>query len=614
MVKKGLKILLVCIVNRNYGDTIITDCTEFLIKKALGDNEEDNTILRYKIDCGDLWQIQFADAIVFAGGGLIKFQQEKFYQHVCDIIKEAERWEIPVFMNSIGVEGYDEEDERCTMLRTYVNCNCVKAVTVRDDFELMKEKYKTRSGLRIKKVFDPAVWASDVYGKKFVNHEIIGVNVARGNLFPDYGNAQLDEDFMLDLWENVIKLLDEKKLRWKVFTNGGRSDEAFAAKLMERIGHGEKLPAPTSSKKLVDNIRGFSSVIATRMHACIISCSLDIPCVGLVWNNKLRLWSKKIGAEELYISPEEINAENVFNTLMNATGRKPVHIGFFKKYGVYHELKRFIRKYAVNRNAGTDELTDKIIEVGLGGIQHRFKAPNSVDELERRIGEGCRLFEADVRADPDGKAVCINGWSDKNVRLLGMEPKSGTRKEHSIDELRKCLLDGTFKVGGFKEAAELVANRNGAKLIVDVGLPPAALKETLFEDIASILKKYVLDGDRAFIRLQREGDVKLWKKQNCDCEIIYFFPDNGDTDESKEKQEKAISVCKEYDITLISVNEKTFTDDTSKLLKENKLLPVVFSYEKLGDAAAAIERGAHLVGSFYYSSSYAKKLTAKSEK
>ncbi|WP_296567278.1 hypothetical protein [Ruminococcus sp.] len=85
MKKKGLKILLVCIVNRNYGDTIIADCTDYLIRRALG-RDSGSSILRYKIDCGDLWQIQFADAVVFAGGGLVKFRQEKFYPHVCDII------------------------------------------------------------------------------------------------------------------------------------------------------------------------------------------------------------------------------------------------------------------------------------------------------------------------------------------------------------------------------------------------------------------------------------------------------------------------------------------------------------------------------------------------
>ena len=613
MRKKNLKILLVCIVNRNYGDTIIADCTEYLIRKALGRAVDENTILRYKIDCGDLWQIQYSDAVVFAGGGLLKVKQEKFYCHVCDIISEAERLGIPVFMNSVGVEGFDDEDERCTMLKTCVNYNCVKAITIRDDFALMKDKYKERSDLRIKSVFDPAVWVKDVYKCSIKNDGVVGINVARGNLFPDYGNEQLDEAFMLDFWTDLVKLLEEHSMRWIVFTNGAKGDNAFADKLLEKIGHGEKLPAPTNAEKLVENISQFSSVIALRMHACITSCSLGIPCVGLVWNNKLRMWSKKIDAEQLYISPENINAEIVFNTLMNPIIKKKVNINFFKKYGVYYELKRFIRKYVVNRNIGYDGLSGKIFEVGLGGIQHRYKAPNSISELECRLKEGCQFFEVDVRVDTEGKAACINGWSDKNLRLLGLEPKIGERRERPVEELSKCLIDVTFKIGGFEEIADLIAKYKGVKLILDVGLPPADLKEALFEDISSTLKKYGLDSDRIFIRLQREEDIKLWLKQKCASKMIYFYPDSRKKEDDKIKQDKALAVCKKYDISLISISENSFDDDTALIMKDNKLLPIVFSYEKLGDAASAVERGAYLVGSFYYSECYAKKLTAYSK-
>lgn len=611
MRKKNLKILLVCIVNRNYGDTIIADCTEFLIKKALGKTAEENSILRYKIDCGDLWQIQFADAIVFAGGGLLKFRQEKFYGHVCDIISEAERYHIPVFMNSVGVEGFDSEDERCKMLKSCVNYSCVKAVTVRDDFKLMKDKYRTRSDLRIKSVFDPAVWVRDVYGERPESAEVVGINVARGDLFPDYGNARIDEEYMLDFWTDTVKLLEKHGLRWKVFTNGGKGDEVFAVKLMDKIGHGEKLPAPTGAKTLVENICGFSSIIALRMHACITACALSIPCIGLVWNDKLRKWSEKIDAAELYISPNEINPEKVFDALQMAVSGKSVHLGFFKKYGVYYELKRFIGKYAVNRNAAYDGFSDKLFEVGLGGIQFRYKAPNSISELERRLEEGCKFFEADVRADIDGKAVCINGWSDKNLKLLEAESKRTDRKELSLEELRNCKLDGAFCVGGLEDAAKVIAKHGRVKLILDVGLPPADLKEALFKDIAAILKKYSLDCDRTFIRLQREGDVKLWQKQKCVSKMIYFYPDGEQTEEERIKQEKAVSVCKKYGIKLISISEKSFTDEKSRKLAEAELLPVVFSYEKLGDAAEAAKRGAYLIGSLYYSAVHAKKLTAQ---
>ena len=609
MTKKNLKILLVCIVNRNYGDSIIADCTEYLIRKALGRHADENSVLRYKIDSGDLWQIQFADAVVFAGGGLLKFRQEKFYSHVCDIIEEAQRFGIPVFMNSVGVEGFDEDDERCVMLKAHVNYDCVKAITIRDDTELFLQKYKENPKLRVKSVFDPAVWVKDVYNSDHASDGLVGINVARGNLFPDYGNDRFDESFMLDFWTKIVALLEKNGYRWKIFTNGGKGDEIFASKLMEKLGHGEKLPAPHDSKTLVGNISMFSSVIALRMHACITAFSLGIPCVGLEWNNKIRMWSRKIKSEAFYISPEDLSAENVYNAFVNAVGGKRVKSSFFKRHGVYSELKRFIGKYAQNRNVGRNDLPDKIFDVGLGGIQHRYKAPNSLDELERRLARGSRFFEVDVRADTDGKSVCINGWSEKNLRLLGFTIENTERKERSAEELKNSLLDGAFRMGTLEDAAEIISKYRAVKLILDVGLPPADLKEAFFEDIALTLKKYSMDSDRTFIRLQREGDIKLWQNQDCFCRLIYFYPESGDTEESMAKQKKALSVCKKYDIDYISVSEKNFTEDTARIMKEKKLRPVVFSYEKLGDAAEAVDRGAALAGSFYYSSFYTKNLT-----
>ncbi len=608
MKKKGLKILLVCIVNRNYGDTIIADCTEYLIKKALGKTAEDCSIMRYKIDCGDLWQIGFADMVIFAGGGLIKFRQEEFYTHFAQIIAEADRHGVPVFINSVGVEGYDGEDECCLMLKEHINMDCVKGISVRDDIDLLKEKYITRHGLRVRGVFDPAVCAGEVYGAKGGNGNVIGLNVARGKLFPDYGNPQIDEEYMLDFWCGVAGLLEEKGQSWRVFTNGAGGDERFADKLMERLGHGEKLPTPMSAEELVNNISSFSGIIAVRMHACITSYSLGIPCVSLVWNDKLRIWGDKIGSPASFIKPDDIKPDVVVEQLFNVLQRGRTKVGFFKKHGVYHELKRFISVYGDNRNVSSGGISDKIIEVGMGGIQHRYKAPNSLDELKRRLDEGCRLIEADVRATSDGKAVCINGWSEKNLIKLGVEPQGLERRELPMDIFKSHKLDGTFAVGSFEDTVGILKNYDGARLIIDVGLPPADLKEAMFRDIADILNYSGVDKEKIFIRLQREGDIELWNAQNCRCELMYFLPDSDVPKERETKQSKALSVCKKYEIKYISMVAGTFNEETSKLLKKHGLLPVVFSYEKLGDAAAAVEQGAYMAGSFYYSSKYADDL------
>lgn len=112
--KRKIKIMLVQIANRNYGDTAISDNARFLINKGLRFRNKDSfEILDYNILLSDTEQIKYVDAVVFAGGGVIKYKNEEFDKYTIEIIEEAEKYGVPVFLNSVGVEGFDIEDERC---------------------------------------------------------------------------------------------------------------------------------------------------------------------------------------------------------------------------------------------------------------------------------------------------------------------------------------------------------------------------------------------------------------------------------------------------------------------------------------------------------------------
>ena len=117
----------------------------------------------YAIGIEDLAQIPYVDAIIFAGGGLIKFRQENLYRQVSEIIMEAQRHRIPVFLNSVGVEGYDAKDERCLLLQEALNQPCVKMISVRDDIETLKNNYIKNARIRMKEVFDPAIWTAHTF-------------------------------------------------------------------------------------------------------------------------------------------------------------------------------------------------------------------------------------------------------------------------------------------------------------------------------------------------------------------------------------------------------------------------------------------------------------------
>ena len=139
---RTLNIILVEYINRNLGDTVIAESTLFFLKEALKELAITNyTIHEYNMYQRDMEYIRHADLIIFAGGGLIKYKREDFYQFVPEIIEVAEREDIPVYINATGVEGYEETDERCKKLKRAVNSECVKGITVRDDFKTFKQYY-----------------------------------------------------------------------------------------------------------------------------------------------------------------------------------------------------------------------------------------------------------------------------------------------------------------------------------------------------------------------------------------------------------------------------------------------------------------------------------------
>ena len=208
---KKIKILLVQITNRNLGDTVIADNARELIKSAFPVKQrEDVVIIDYPISCKDLEVLKFVDAIVFAGGGLIKFRNEQHYNHTIAITSKADELNIPVFFNAVGVEGYDESDERCAALKRAINLPCVKGITVRDDTETLEKYYIENKSIVVKSVFDPAVFSTN----HFVSAEkrdVIGLGVARVELFTNYGNEKIDRQFLLNFWKSVVTELEKQK-------------------------------------------------------------------------------------------------------------------------------------------------------------------------------------------------------------------------------------------------------------------------------------------------------------------------------------------------------------------------------------------------------------------
>ena len=70
-------ILLIQIVNRNLGDQVIADNTQYLVRQALPRLSCQHYVLQhYDIQSEDFALARQADIMIFDGGGLIKYRQE----------------------------------------------------------------------------------------------------------------------------------------------------------------------------------------------------------------------------------------------------------------------------------------------------------------------------------------------------------------------------------------------------------------------------------------------------------------------------------------------------------------------------------------------------------
>lgn len=257
-----------------------------------------------------------SDIIIFVGGGIVKYKYQNFYHYINYVIKEAKKKNIPVALNAVGIEGFDNSNIKCKVLKKALNQKNVKMITTRDDLNKLYKYISKNNDIILGQVSDPAVYINEVYEiSRNTESEIIGLGVCRGRLFLD-NEIDYNETKLLNLWKNIIFKLDENNIKWKIYTNGLDADNQFALKLADELKiEKEKVIIPNTPKELVETISNFEAIINTRLHSSIIAYSLKVPSIGLVWNNKLKMFGDSIGYPERFLSIDEFNPEIIIRKL-----------------------------------------------------------------------------------------------------------------------------------------------------------------------------------------------------------------------------------------------------------------------------------------------------------
>ncbi len=615
MFRKKLKILMVQTMNMNLGDTILADNDCYLMKKAMGNRPCD--LLRYSISSRDYSQVKFVDAVVFAGG-IIKCTNEKFWQYMPEIINEAQKYNVPVFLSAIGVEKFYPDNEKSVALKEAINQPCVKGISVRDDIETLKRDYLTNENIKIYSVYDPAVWCAETYKNhlkpNLVKEELVGLGITREKLFSDYGNPQIDRQYQLDFWKGVIQQLEKRNVKWKVFTNGDTNDEFFAKEVLSYVGHGEKLSAPKDGVSLVKDISQFTSVIAGRMHSNIVSFALSIPSVGFIWNQKLRFWGEKIGYAERFIECDDLTVDNVISAWEKARAEGCTLKDEFKA-DVFYALKDFAKciKY---REKDHERLNykKKMVAASLGGLEKRYKSTNSKQAFAYSKNHGYKNFHVDVRLTSDKKLVCVSKWHKDTYKILN-HPKRNEENPKSIpfDEFKKCKYYNRFDTLSFEQLVSLYQkdfNRPDFKLFISVGKPSTKSFEKIFSQIKTAIEKYKIKENNIFLRLEQQDNIEYVRKENSPFNIVYHVvaTDREPTAVVPVLKE-GLEYCKSNNISYIFMNIYDYDKEYQKLCSQYGVKFYTDAAVKTENIINNIKNGAEFVSSHYYDVNYLKRLT-----
>ena len=127
----------------------------------------------------------------------------------------------------------------------------------------------------------------------------------------------MSEKELFNLYINIIKELELRKKNWVLFCNGMLEDHEVGIKLLENLNlpKSKLLPRPQSPMDLINILQSFKCVMGARLHSCITSYALGIPVVGLVWDNKLRAFAKKIEWEDYFVEEENLSAKYIVDKL-----------------------------------------------------------------------------------------------------------------------------------------------------------------------------------------------------------------------------------------------------------------------------------------------------------
>lgn len=333
----------------NLGDPILTHCCEYLVRQALGEAKTiievfdiagrkptnnvtptksipivvqhapsflSDTLNTLKLDAKALikWYIKDKDdflrrlsrhklqgtTFIIAGGALIS--SSLFYAlRLNAIVEIAKKNNGKVIFNAVGIEKTIRNFGLAKhVVRHYLKQREVVAFSTRDHVEDVP--YISNRKEFCKQIPDSGLFAAEAYGIARKESDTIGLSVISFNAYRsvmqnDERAAKMTPDDLLMFWESILKQFIAEGTPFKILTNGAAADYNLALHLCNRMNLPVQqylLPLAKTPQQLIEQLSTFKVVIAHRLHALIVSTSLGIPVIPVVWSDKVGVFANMI--------------------------------------------------------------------------------------------------------------------------------------------------------------------------------------------------------------------------------------------------------------------------------------------------------------------------------
>ena len=429
---------------------LIRTCFVQLLKVAL----KNLGIAGYTIDYMYLKEpedekIVSADLIVFPGGGLFGLSYLGFAPYLEHILRLAEEKDIPVILSSLGINNMDANEENEARLIQILHSPAIKAMSVRDSFELFSRYAEDRAD-SICHVCDPAFWTASVYARDIADileqknqrqAPVVGINVVRGGLFKDNcvdWTLTKEEAYLYEL----SQFLDSKGIAYRFFTNGQTWDGNTMKHFADKYGvPSDRFIYPETTREVVRAIAGFDAVVAIRMHSAIISYALSVPSVNFVWNPKIPYFYETIGYPDRAVPPQEWSAEKAADIAEQMLAQKDYRPDPDTLMALYRFIFDTFRSLCPGSDQTAEMYDFDTVSRTLSGMEVPY-AEDDLDlrtKLKRASSRYYILFKSDDKKKGEIKKLT------KEVEKAQKENKKLQTKTESLEDANEDLLKQLYQ-------------------------------------------------------------------------------------------------------------------------------------------------------------------------